>query len=87
MGKTKDLFKIRDIKGIFHDKMGTIKDKNDIDLTEAEDIENRWQECTELFKKDLNDLDNRGGVITHLRARHPGMQSQVGLKKLHYEQS
>ena len=65
MGKTKDLFKIRDIKGIFHDKMGTIKDKNDIDLTEAEDIENRWQECTELFKKDLNDLDNRGGVITH----------------------
>ena len=65
MGKTKDLFKIRDIKGIFHDKMGTIKDKNDIDLTEAEDIENRWQECTELFKKDLNDLDNHGGVITH----------------------
>ena len=65
MGKTKDLFKIRDIKGIFHDKMGTIKDKNDIDLTEAEDVENRWQECTELFKKDLNDLDNHGGVITH----------------------
>ena len=65
MGKTKDLFKIRDIKGIFHDKMGTIKDKNDIDLTEAEDFENRWQECTELFKKDLNDLDNHGGVITH----------------------
>ena len=65
MGKTKDLFKIRDIKGIFHDKMGTIKDKIDIDLTEAEDFENRWQECTELFKKDLNDLDNHGGVITH----------------------
>ena len=65
MGKTKDLFKIRDIKGTFHDKMGTIKDKNDLDLTEAEDIEKRWQEYTELFKKDLNDLDNHGGVITH----------------------
>ena len=65
MGKTKDLFKIRDIKGTFHDKMGTIKDKNDMDLTEAEDIEKRWQEYTELFKKDLNDLDNHGGVITH----------------------
>ena len=65
MGKTKDLFKIRDIKGTFHDKMGTIKDKNDMDLTEAEDIEKRRQEYTELFKKDLNDLDNHGGVITH----------------------
>ena len=65
MGKTKDLFKIRDIKGTFHDKMGTIKDKNDMDLTEAEDIEKRWQEYTELFKKDLNDLGNHGGVITH----------------------
>ena len=65
MGKTKDLFKIRDIKGTFHDKMGTIKDKNDMDLTEAEDIEKRWQEYIELFKKDLNDLDNHGGVITH----------------------
>ena len=65
MGKTKDLFKIRDIKGTFHDKMGTIKDKNDMDLTEEEDIEKRWQEYTELFKKDLNDLGNHGGVITH----------------------
>jgi len=65
MGKIKDLLKIRDIKGTFHDKMGTIKDKNDMDLTEAEDIEKRWQEYTELFKKDLNDLDNHGGVITH----------------------
>ena len=66
VGKIRDLFKkIRDIKGTFHDKMGTIKDKNDMDLTEAEDIEKRWQEYTELFKKDLNDLGNHGGVITH----------------------
>ena len=66
MGKTKDLFKIRDIKGTFHDKMGTIKDKNDMDLTEAEDIEKRWQEYTELFKIDLHDPDNHNGAITHL---------------------
>ena len=66
MGKTRDLFKnIRDNKRIFHAMMGSIKDRNSMDLTESEDIENRWQECTELFKKDLNDLDNRGGVITH----------------------
>ena len=59
MGKTKDLFKkIRDTKGIFHAKMGTIKDRNSMDLTEAEDIKNRWQEYTELYKKDLNDPDN-----------------------------
>ena len=58
MGKTKDLFKIRDIKGTFHDKMGTIKDKNDMDLTEAEDFK-KWQEYTEeLYKKDLHDPDN-----------------------------
>ena len=72
MGKTRDLFKkIRDIKGIFHAKMGTIKDKNGIDLTEAvteaEDIKKRWQEYTEeLYKKDLQDPDNHDGVITHL---------------------
>ena len=67
MGKTKDLFKIRDIKETFHDKMGTIKDKNGMDPTEAEDIEKRWQEYTEeLGKKDLNDLDTHGSVITHL---------------------
>ena len=68
MGKTSDLFKkIRDIKGTFHAKMGTIKDRNGMDLTEAEDIKNRWQEYTEeLYKKDLYDPDNHNGVITHL---------------------
>ena len=68
MGKTRDLFKkIRDTKGTFHAKMGTIKDKNGIDLTEAEDIKKRWQEYTEeLYKKDLHDLDNYNSVITHL---------------------
>ena len=68
MGKTRDLFKkIRDIKGRFHAKMGTIKDRNDTDLTEAEDIKKRWQEHTEeLYKKDLYDPDNPDGVITHL---------------------
>ena len=67
MGKTSDLFKkIRDTKGIFHAKMGSIKDKNRMDLTEAEDIKKRWQEYTEeLYKKD-HDPDNHDGVITHL---------------------
>ena len=65
MGKTRDLFKkIRDTKGTFHEKMGTIKDRNDMDLTEAEDIKKRWQEYTELYKKDLHDPDNHDGVIT-----------------------
>ena len=67
MGKTRDLFKkIRDTKGTFHAKMGTIKDRNCMDLTEAEDIKNRWQEYTELYKQDLHDPDNHDGVITHL---------------------
>ena len=67
MGKTRDLFKkIRDIKGLFHAKMGTIKDRNGMDLTEAEDIKERWQEYTELYKNDLHDTDNHDGVITHL---------------------
>ena len=68
MGKTRDLFKkIRDTKGIFHAKMGSIKDRNGMDLTEAEDIKKRWQEYTEeLYKKDLHDPDNHDGVITHL---------------------
>ena len=68
MGKTRDLFmKIRDTKGIFHAKMGTIKDRNGMDLTEAEDIKKRWQEYTEeLYKKNLHDPDNHNGVITHL---------------------
>ena len=68
MGKTRDLFKkIKDTKGIFHAKMGSIKDRNCMDLTEAEDIKKRWQEYTEeLYKKDLHDPDNYDGVITHL---------------------
>ena len=68
MGKTKDFFKkIREIKGTFHAKMGTIKDRNGMDLTEAEDTKKRWQEYTEeLYKKDLQDPDNHNGVITHL---------------------
>ena len=69
MGKTRDLFKkIRDIKGTFHAKLGTIKDRNCMDLTEAEDIKNRRQEyIEELYKKDLHDPDNHDGVITHLQ--------------------
>ena len=68
MEKTRDLVKkIRDTKGIFHAKMGTIKDRNGMDVTEAEDIKKRWQEYTEeLYKKDLHDPDNHNGVITHL---------------------
>ena len=68
MGKTRDLFKkIRDTKGTFHVKMGSIKDRNGMDLTEAVDIKMRWQECTEeLYKKDLHDPGNHDGVITHL---------------------
>ena len=67
MGKTRDLFKkIRDTKGIFDAKIGTIKDRNGIDLTEAEDIKKRWQEYTEeLYKKDLHEQDNHNGMITH----------------------
>ena len=68
MGKTRDLFKkIRDTKGTFHAKMGSIKDRNSMDLTEAEDIKKRWQEYTEeLYKNELYDPDNHNGVITHL---------------------
>ena len=76
MGKTRDLFKkIGDTKGTFLAKMGTIKDTNNMDLTEAEDIKKRWQEYTEeLYKRDLNDPDSHDGLITHLdRARHPGV--------------
>ena len=69
MGKTRDLFKkIRDTKGTFHAKMGTINDRNGMDLTEAEDIKKRRQENTaELYKKDLHNPDNHDGVITHLK--------------------
>ena len=68
MGKTRDLFKkIRDNKGTFHAKMGSIKNRNGIDLREAEDIKKRWQEYTEeLYKKDLHDPDNHNSMITHL---------------------
>ena len=66
MGKTRDLFKkIRDIKENFHAKVGKIKDRNGMDLNEAEDIKKRWQEYTELYKKGLKDLDNHDGVVTH----------------------
>ena len=88
MGKTKALFKqIRDTKGTIHAKMGTIKDRNAIDLTEAEDTKKRWQNYTEeLYKKDLHDPDNHDGLITHLE---PDILecSQVGLRKHHYKQS
>ena len=69
MGKTRDLFrKIRDTKGTFHAKMGSIKDRNGMDLTEAEDIKKRWQEYREeLYKKDRNDPDNHDGMIIHLK--------------------
>ena len=72
-GNTGDLFKkiSRDIKGTLHAKMGTIKDRNGMKLTEAEDIKTRWQEYTkELYKKHLHDLDNHDGVITHLGYHH-----------------
>ena len=66
MGKTRDLFKkIRDTRGMFHAKMGTVKDRNGRDLTESEDIKKKWQENTELYKKDLHGPDNHNGMITH----------------------
>ena len=76
MGKTRDLFKkIRDTKGTFHAKMGSINDRNGMDLTEAEDIKKRWQEYTEqLYKKDLHNPDNHDGVITHLE---PDLEHEV----------
>ena len=75
MGKTRDVFvKIRDTKVTFHAKMGTIKDRNSMDLTEAEEIKKRWQEYLEkLYKKDVNDSDNHSGVITHLEPERPGV--------------
>ena len=87
MGKTRDLFKkIRDTKGTFHAKMGKRKDRNGMDLTEAEDIKKRQQEYTEeLYKKDLPDPDNHDGVITHLEPDI--LECEVGLRKHHYKQS
>ena len=86
MGKTRDLFKkIGDTKGTFNAKMGSIKDRNGMDLTEAEDIKKRWQEYTELYKTDLNYPDNHNGVITHLEPDI--LECQVRLRKHHYKQS
>ena len=87
MGKTKDLFKkIRDTKGIFHAKMGSIKDRNGMELTEAKYIKKRWQEYTEeLYKKDRHDPDNHVDVITHLEPDI--LECQVGLRKHHRKQS
>ena len=88
MGKTRDLLKkIRDTKGTFHAKMGTINmDRNGMDLTEAEDIKNRWQEYTEeLYKKDLHDPDNHDGVITYLEPDI--LESEVKWALESYEQS
>ena len=75
MGKTRDLFKkIRDAKGTFHAKMGTIKDRNGMDLTEAEEIKKGWQKhIEELYKKDLNEPDKHDGMITHLEPDIPGV--------------
>ena len=88
MGKTRDLFKkIRDIKGSFHAKMSTIKDRNGMDLTEAEDIKKRWQEYTELYKKDLYDQHNYDSVITHLEPDILECEVKWALRKHHYEQS
>ena len=86
MEKTRDLFKkIRDTKRTFLAKMGAVKDRNCMDLTEAEDIK-RWQEYTEeLYKKDLHKPDNHDGVITHLEPDILGIRSQMGLRKHHYE--
>ena len=79
MGKTRDLFKkIRDTKGIFNAKMGSIKNRNRMDLTEAEDIKKRWQEYTEeLYKKDLHDPDNHDGVITHTHLEPDILECEV----------
>ena len=83
MKKTRDLFKkIRDTKGTFHAKMGSIKDGKSMDLTEAEDIKKRWQEYTELYKKDLHDPDNHDGVITHLEPDILGCEVKWALESI-----
>ena len=86
MGKTRDLFKkTRDTKGTFQDKMGSMKDRNGMDLTEAEDTQKRWQEyIEEMYKKDFHDPDNNNGVITHLE---PDILECKVSGKYHYEQS
>ena len=78
MGKTRDLFKkIRDTKGTFHEKMGSIKDKNGMHLTEAENVKKKWQEYTELYKKDLHDPDNHDGMITHIHLEPDILECEV----------
>ena len=86
MGKTSDLFKkIRDTEGTFYAKMGSIKDRNGIDITEAEDIKKMWQQYTkELYIKNLHDIDNHNGVITH--PEPDILECEVGHRKHHYEQ-
>ena len=88
-GKTRDLLKkIRDTKGTFHAKTGSIKDRNGMDLTEEEDIKKRLQEYTEeLYKKDLQNQDNHNGVITHLEPDILECEVKWGLRKHHYKQS
>ena len=89
MGKTRDLFKkIRDTKGTFHARMSTIKDRNGMGLTEAEDIKKRWQEYTEeLYKKDLNDPDDHDSVITHLEPDILESEVKWALGSITHEQS
>ena len=89
MGNTRDLFKkIRDVKGTFHAKMGSIKEGNGLDLREAEDIKKKWQEYTEeLYKKDLHDPDNHDCVITHPEPDIPECKVRWAFRKHHYEQS
>ena len=84
MGQTRDLFKkIRDPKGTFHAKMGSVKDRNGRDLTEAEDIKKKWQEYTEeLYKKDLHNPDNHDGVITHLEPDILECEVKVALESI-----
>ena len=89
MGETRDLFKkIRDTMGTYHAKMGSIKDRNGMDLTEAEDIKKRWQEYTEkLYKKDLHDPDNHDGVITQLEPDILECEVKWAFRKHHCKQS
>ena len=88
MGKTRDLFKkLRDTKGTFHARMGTIKDRNSEDLTEAEEIKKRWQEYKEQYKKGLIDTDNHDGVVTHLEPDILEYEVKMSLTKHYYKQS
>ena len=89
METSRDVFKkIRDTKGTFHEKMGSIKDRNGMDLSEAEDIMKKWQEYTEkLYKKDLHDSVNHDAVITHLEPDILECEVKMGFRKHHYEQS